>query len=103
MPKLTIPTHLTFEDEDKQFDLGHGAALLNEAGRYLTMAWALQLERRHTPEKNQRPFWLDHAINNLNKAIEALQLEVEPRDTDADPVDALFERANVIALGQVLR
>lgn len=99
-----MPITLTLPPKDQPFDgdIGLASSRLTDAARYATMAFALQLERQHNASDLRRPFWLERCIECLNKAIEDLRLEAER--PAADPVDALFDRANLVALnGQVLR
>lgn len=91
---LTIPPQAERTD---QFRLSYAAATAAELHRHLAMAWALHLE---APDRNN--FWLNNAIRDLNTLV--AELCAEAAQPVADPVDALFDRANLVALnGQVLR
>jgi hypothetical protein len=99
-----MPTTLILPSDDRKIDCGMASSHLADAARYAAMARALELEYSHTAKAGERPFWAEHTVNCLNEAIAALGLEVTQTAPVADPIDALFERANVLALnGQVLR
>jgi hypothetical protein len=86
-------------ERTEQFRLSFAAATAAELHRHLAMAWALHLE---APNRNN--LWLKNAINDLNTLVAELCIDVAQPAPVADPIDALFDRANVLALnGQVLR
>ena len=88
---------LRLPQPDVPIEIGQASFRASRLAQTLAMAFALH------QRGEQRPHWLDEALREINEISELLKLEAV---TVADPVDALFDRANVVALsrpGQVLR
>lgn len=91
-----MPITLRLPPPSAEIEIGQAAFRASRLAQTLAMAFALSMR-----EQNKRPHWLDEAMKELNELCELLKLEPVAA---ADPVDALFERANIVALnGQVLR
>lgn len=90
-----MPITLTLPPNSTDIEIGQASFRAARFSQTMAMAYALQM--RGDP----RPHWLTDALRELNEIVELLDLRL----VAADPVDALFERANVVALanGQVLR
>lgn len=92
-----MPITLALPPPSQPIELGQAVFRASRLAQTLAMAYALH------QRGEARPHWLGEAVKELNDIVDLLDLRLEPRDLDTDPVDALFERANVVALGQVLR
>lgn len=93
-----MPITLALPPAGQPIEIGQAAFRASRLAQTLAMAYALH------QRGEARPHWLNEAIKELNDISDLLRLELAPRDRDTDPVDVLFDRANVLALyGQVLR
>lgn len=93
-----MPITLTLPPADVRIDAHMASIKAETLARYLAMAAALEMN------DDPRSHWLDTAIDYVNEVIKSLDLRVVPVIDAADPIDALFDRANIVALnGQVLR
>lgn len=96
-----MPITLRLPPPTIDIDIAQASFRAARLSQTLAMAYALSMR-----EGEKRPHWIDEALKELNELADLLKLEpiIEQPKLVADPVDALFERANIVALnGQVLR